>query len=87
MAVLIIKDRETYELTAELARRRGETLTQAVKTSVKERLARERALEPDASRLVERVMELGKRISLRPVLDPRTPEEIVGYDEIGIPRL
>jgi hypothetical protein len=31
-------------------------------------------------------MELGRRISSRPVLDPRSPDEIIGYDDFGVPR-
>ncbi len=39
----------------------------------------------DKTRALERVMEIAERISSLPVLDPRTPDEIIGYDEHGIP--
>lgn len=86
MPVLNIKDAETYELASELARGQGETLTQAVKTALRERLERNRAAGSDHSRLVERVLELGRRASSRPILDSRSSDEIIGYDELGIPR-
>lgn len=86
MAVLNIKDPEAYALAAELAKRTGCTLTQAVKEALREGLARERAKKSDHSRLVSRVLELGRRASSRPVLDPRSPDEILGYNEIGVPR-
>ena len=86
MPVLNIKDAQTYELAAELAKKHGESLTQTVKTALRERLERDRAAAPNHTRLVERVLELGKRAASRPVLDERTPDEIIGYDEMGVPR-
>ncbi len=84
MPVLNIKDPETYELAREVAQRRGETLTQAVKTALKERLARERTTQADQDRLVARVLEIAQWISSHPVLDARTPDEIMGYNDIGV---
>lgn len=85
MAVLNIKDAEAHALAVELSRRTGQTLTQVVKDALRDRLAREPARGGAQRRLVARVMELGHRASSRPVIDPRTPEEILGYDEIGAP--
>jgi antitoxin VapB len=85
MAILNIKDPEAHLLAAELARRTGQTLTQVVKEALRDRLARERMAGSDKQRLVARVLELGRRASSRPVLDPRSPEEILGYDEFGVP--
>jgi hypothetical protein len=31
------------------------------------------------------MMEISDRFANRPVLDPRSPEEIVGCDEFGVP--
>jgi antitoxin VapB len=86
MAVLNIKDPEAHALAAELARRTGHSLTQVVKDALRERLAREKIHLSDQKRLVQRVLELAKRASSRPVLDSRSPEEILGYDEFGVPR-
>ena len=86
MAVLNIKDAEAHALAAELARRTGRSLTQVVKEALRERLDRERSNRRRADRMVERAMELGRRISSRPVRDPRPPDEIIGYDEVGVPR-
>jgi antitoxin VapB len=86
MAVLNIKDPEAHALAAELARLTGRSLTQVVKDALRERLDRERIHLSDQKRLVQRVLELAKRASSRPVLDPRSPEEILRYDEFGIPR-
>ena len=47
----------------------------SVSASAKEQLA-----------LVKRVLQLGKQAASKPILDLRSPDEIVGYDEIGLPR-
>ncbi|MEO8128491.1 MAG: type II toxin-antitoxin system VapB family antitoxin [Bryobacteraceae bacterium] len=86
MPILNIKDPEAHALATAIAQRTGQTLTQVVKEALQDRLARERATKSGQERLVMRVMELGRRASSRPVLDPRSPEEILGYDELGIPR-
>lgn len=80
---LSIKDEEADRLARELARRTGETLTEVVVTALRERLAR---LAPIArSRLVEDVERIGRRNKARQLLDTRSAEEILGYDEDGLP--
>lgn len=86
MSVLNIKDSETHRLASELARRTGLSLTAAVREALRERLAREESPTSEQARKLARVMEIARRCAARPVLDPRTPEEILGYDENGIPR-
>lgn len=86
MAILNIKDPEAHALASEIARRTGQTLTKVVTEALRERLDRERSLEGDRTRLVARVLEIGRRVAARPVLDPRSPDEILGYDEQGVPR-
>ncbi|HWB97259.1 MAG TPA: type II toxin-antitoxin system VapB family antitoxin [Bryobacteraceae bacterium] len=87
MAILNIKDPEAHALASEIARRTGQTLTKVVTETLRERLARENSKSGNQSRLVARVLEIGHRAASRPVLDPRTPDEILGYDEHGVPRL
>ena len=86
MPILNIKDPEAHTLAVELARRTGQSLTQVVKEALRERLARERLTSPAQQRLVERVLDLGRRASSRPVVDARRKDEILGYDEHGVPR-
>jgi antitoxin VapB len=86
MAALNLKDAEAHALAVELARRTGRTLTEAVKESLRESLDRERARRPDTSRLVGRVMKIAARAAARPVLDARSADEILGYDDAGAPR-
>lgn len=85
LPVLHINDPDAHALASEIARRTGQTLTQVVKEALRDRLARERSTKSNQERLVARVLELGRRASARPVSDPRHPEEIIGYDEMGVP--
>jgi antitoxin VapB len=70
------------------ADRTGETLTQAVITALRERLERCRPTPDDSvlDDLVEDVLSLADRFSRLPVWDARSPNEIVDYDEHGVPR-
>jgi len=85
MPSLNIKDPEVHALAAELARRTGLSMTEVVKASLRTSVEGERSRRTDQSRVISRVMEIARKASSRPVLDPRTPEEILGYDENGLP--
>lgn len=60
-------------------------MTEVVRDSLRMSLASRRSRQTDHSRVLARVMELAERASSRPVLDSRTPDEILGYDENGLP--
>jgi len=79
---LNIKDDKAHELARELADRRGTTLTQAVTEALTEALDRS---TPAAIPKLERLKEISRRASKLPVLDHRSPDEILGYDETGLP--
>jgi antitoxin VapB len=81
---LNIKDRETDSLVRELAALTGEPITDAVKIAVRERLERERRLRPGKASVAE-VLAIAAKIAAKPVVDPRSPDEILGYDEHGLP--
>ena len=84
MAALNIKDPEMQELARELAPLQGTSITEAVRESLRVSVTRARHDSRADSRLVERVMSIGRRAASRPVLDSRTPDEILGYDDIGV---
>ncbi|MGQ0623885.1 MAG: type II toxin-antitoxin system VapB family antitoxin [Sporichthyaceae bacterium] len=81
---LSIKDPATDQLVRALAQETGESITQAVTIAVAERLERIRgsAIAPD---LTAELLAIGQRVRALPILDARTPEEILGYDEHGLP--
>jgi antitoxin VapB len=81
---LNIKDPEADRLARTLAARTGETLTQAVVTALRERLKRECAKSPLS--LKQEIMEISRRAAALPRRTGRTAEEIIGYDQRGVPR-
>jgi antitoxin VapB len=82
---LSIKDPETARLARNLARLTGESITTATKRAIEEQLRRVSGHSRKAI-LLEELAEIRRRWSTMPILDDRTPEEIVGYDEHGLPR-
>lgn len=81
---LNFKDDETDRLAREAARLTGKMLTVAVRRALAERLERERLRRGRASGLSARLMAIGEHCASLPDLDPRAPDEIVGYDESGM---
>jgi antitoxin VapB len=82
---LSIKDPETERLARNLAQLTGESITTATKRAIEERLRRLGAHSRRAA-LLEDLADIRRRWSALPVLDNRTPEDILGYDEHGLPR-
>lgn len=83
---LNIRDPEVHALAREVADATGETITQAVKVALRERLDRVRVVdEAERERRLAAIREWAERWRNAPVLDPRSPEEIWGYDENGLP--
>lgn len=82
---LEINHPEVDKLAQELAGYTGETLTQAVVNALRERLEREKERQKRPLPLKEEMLRIGRECAALPVLDPRTPDEIVGYSEHGVP--
>jgi antitoxin VapB len=81
---LSLKDKETDRLARAVAALTGETLTDAVRIALAERLERERLRRGESPRLAERLLEIGRHCASLPDLDARTPDEILGYDDTGM---
>lgn len=82
---LSIKDPESDRLARELAQATGESLTEAVRTALQERLERERDRRRPGRDLAADVRRIQERLARLPVRDPRCADDIVGYDEHGLP--
>ena len=82
---LSIKDPEADRLAREVAARTGESLTAAIVTALRERLVRLRR-RPQRRKLQDELREIGQRCAALPTLDDRPDEEILGYDDRGLPR-
>ena len=87
---LNIKNGEAYRLAKAISERTGESLTEVVTRALREELNREEAgsrLTPEAkAERLRRIREVVERYNALPVLDDRDPDEIIGYDENGLPR-
>ena len=81
---LSIKDPQTEHLARTLAQRTGETITVATRRALEERLRRV-AADPTKAALLEDMEAIRRRVSALPVLDTRSMDEIIGYDEHGLP--
>ena len=81
---LSIKSDVADRLARELAAETGETLTDAVVIALRERLDREHARRAVSMRT--RLKRLAADAAAMRVADDRAPEEIIGYDETGLPR-
>ena len=81
---LSLKDAETDRLAREVALLMGETLTEAIRNALAERLDRERLRRGPQERLFDRLASLSAECAALPDYDPRCADEIVGYDDAGL---
>ncbi len=82
---LSLKDEETDSLARQVAALTGETLTQAVRGALRLRLREEqlrRGERPWDDAAIDAII---KRCAALPILDTRSDDEILGYDETGLP--
>jgi antitoxin VapB len=79
-----IKNDEAERLARELARETGESLTMAIKRALEERLARVEGRRTPADKLTLAQAVL-RRVDALPLLDRRPADEILDYDEHGLP--
>ena len=80
-----IKSVQAERLAREVAAKTGESLTGAIQRALEERL--ERLKQQRRSQIVlSQLEDILRRVDRLPILDSRTPDEILGYDELGLPR-
>jgi antitoxin VapB len=86
---LNIRNGEADRLAGEVAALAGETKTAAVIQSLHERLDRLKQQRQQTAKgrtcLTDRLNEIALRAASRPVIDSRSPEEILGYNAMGVP--
>ena len=79
-----IKNEQTELLARKLSDLTGETLTEAVRAAVAERY--ERLQRARAGRSIsDELNEIGLRCARRPIISKLSADEILGYDESGVP--
>ena len=82
---LNIKNPATVALAEELARRQGLSKTAAIHQALSERLRRFGHDGAGQDRLLSELRAIRQRIARLPELDDRTDEEIIGFDDHGVP--
>jgi antitoxin VapB len=82
---LNIKNPETEKLARELARRRRTGITEAVTDALRKEVERERRkpARGDKEEFHRRIQEIVDAVKKLPVLDERSPDEILGYNKQG----
>jgi antitoxin VapB len=82
---LSIKNESTERLARLVADATGESITQAIQTSLEERLEKLKTRRRELV-LAREMEDLLERVDSLPTLDTRSPEQILDYDEWGLPR-
>jgi len=82
---LSIKAPEADRLARQLAAATGETITEAVIVAMRERLDRQKRKQEATQILISDLMAIADHSASLPILDTRSDDEILGYDENGIP--
>ncbi len=84
-------DPETERLAKELALARGQPVAAIVRDAIAASARAAGIAFKETGRLTpaekrQRLLEISERSAARPILDPRLPDELLGYDEHGLPR-
>jgi antitoxin VapB len=85
---LSIKNRELEEVSRELARLTGKPMTEALLEGARRELKRQKSLRSmqPRPRLWDRIQEIQKEFAALPKTGSTlTDDEVLGYDEFGIP--
>jgi antitoxin VapB len=82
---LNIKNPEAHEYAKELAAISGKSITEVVIEALKGALKRARYRDSEAiGQLTAELDDIAVYCASLPILDSRTPDEILGYNDIGV---
>jgi antitoxin VapB len=82
---LSFEDQETDSLARQVANLTGESLTEAVRGALRLRLRHEQLKRGESPWDDAEIDVILRRCRALPLLDDRTEDEILGYDENGLP--
>jgi antitoxin VapB len=80
---VLIKDDEADRMIRQLAERTGETITDAVKGAVAEKLARTPLTEAEIAQRRAKLDSILAKFDAMPTVDHRSADEIIGYNDKG----
>ncbi len=81
---LSIKNQEVDRLARRLAKVTGESMTEAICNALKQRLEKETGRK-QPSTIRDEILRIRERVARLPRKDQRSDENIIGYDDHGIP--
>ena len=79
---LSIRNDVAEKLARAIAKETGENITQAIIHALQERLERLKGRRT-VTDLKSKILKISKRCRALPDIDPRTPEDILGYNQNG----
>ena len=79
---LSIKNEEVERLVRTLSKETGKGVTEIILSALKVQYEKQQRAK-QAPSLYEEVLDIAQRCGNLPILDPRPPEQILGYDEKG----
>ncbi len=82
---LSIRNPRAEKLARQVAAESGENLTEAIIHALEERLERLKGRRTTTD-VAEEIMRISIRCRALPEVDPRSAEEVLGYDERGLPQ-
>lgn len=82
---LSIKNKEVEEKARKLAFLTGKPITEALNDSLDLSLLRQKAIKKPTPKeeLWAKIQEIQRQVAQLPILDNRTADEIIGYNEFG----
>ncbi len=83
--LLSIRNPRAEKLARQVAAESGESLTEAIIHALEERLERLKGRRTTTD-VAEEIMRISIRCRALPEVDPRSAEEVLGYDERGLPQ-
>lgn len=83
---LSIRNREVERLARMLARSRGISMTEAIRQALANEISQQDPQpESHEEARLHRMLEIARSAASLPVLDDRSEDEILGYDDHGLP--
>ena len=80
-----IRNTRAEKLVRQVAAESGESLTEAIIHALEERLERLKGRR-EAADVAAEIMRISLRCRALPEIDPRSADEVLGYDEGGLPQ-
>ncbi len=86
MATMLPADAATERLAYKIAEATGKPVETVLREAIEAKAEAAGVLPRRAKADLHTLLAIARRAAALPVLDPRSPDEIIGYDEFGLPR-